>query len=206
MNRVIAYIDGFNLYFGIRSKGWKRYYWLNPRALALNLLKPGQRLVFTKYFTARITSPSNRPDKQKRQTAFLEAIGTLPDTGIFYGHYLPKKHTCLRCGSTWNAHEEKMTDVNIAVEMLNNAFDDEFDTALVLSADSDLTPPVAAVRQRFPAKRVVIACPPDRQSKRLEGAANAYLRIGRKKLLDSQFPDEVIKTDGFVLRRPPSWR
>lgn len=25
--RVIAYIDGFNLYFGLKSKGWKRYYW-----------------------------------------------------------------------------------------------------------------------------------------------------------------------------------
>jgi len=36
MDRVIAYVDGFNLYFGLKSKGWRRYYWLNPRALALN--------------------------------------------------------------------------------------------------------------------------------------------------------------------------
>ena len=27
VERVIAYIDGFNLYFGLKSKGWKRYYW-----------------------------------------------------------------------------------------------------------------------------------------------------------------------------------
>lgn len=26
--RVITYIDGFNLYFGLKSKGWKRYYWI----------------------------------------------------------------------------------------------------------------------------------------------------------------------------------
>jgi len=27
MERVIAYIDGFNLYFGFKSAGCKRYYW-----------------------------------------------------------------------------------------------------------------------------------------------------------------------------------
>ena len=93
MDRVIAYIDGFNLYFGLKSKGWRRYYWLNPRALVMNLVKPGQRLVSTKYFTARITSPANDPGKQRRQNAILEAIGTLPDTRIVCGHYLPKVQT-----------------------------------------------------------------------------------------------------------------
>ena len=29
MERVISYIDGFNLYFGLRSKGWRRFYWLS---------------------------------------------------------------------------------------------------------------------------------------------------------------------------------
>lgn len=27
--RVIAYIDGFNLYFGLKAAKWKRFYWLN---------------------------------------------------------------------------------------------------------------------------------------------------------------------------------
>jgi hypothetical protein len=34
MERVIAYVDGFNLYFGLKSKGWQRYFWLNIPALA----------------------------------------------------------------------------------------------------------------------------------------------------------------------------
>lgn len=206
MERVVAYIDGFNLYFGLRSKGWKRYYWLDLQRLCGNLLKPHQRLVFTKYFTARITATTDDPTKPRRQAIFLEAIETLPATRIFYGHYLPKPQRCFRCGATWTSHEEKMTDVNIAVELLNDAADDAFDTALIVSADSDLTAPVEAVRQRYPRKRVVIACPPDRQSKRLESVAHAYFRIGRKKFQESQFPDEVVKPGGFVLRRPPSWR
>lgn len=206
MDRVIVYIDGFNLYFGLKSKGWRRYFWLNPQRLTENLLKPGQKLVFTKYFTARVSNNPRNPDKHKRQATFLEAIETLADTRIYYGHYLPKPQTCFKCGATWNAHEEKMTDVNIAVEMLNDAYDDAFDTAMLVSADSDLSAPVEAVRARFPKKRVVVACPPDRQSKRLESVASACFRIGRKKFHDSQFPDELCKPDGFVLKRPASWR
>jgi hypothetical protein len=38
--RVIAYIDGFNLYFGLRESGLRRCYWLNLPALAESLLRP----------------------------------------------------------------------------------------------------------------------------------------------------------------------
>ena len=44
MKRVIVYVDGFNLYFGLRSKGWRRHYWLNLVKLAGALLKPDQQL------------------------------------------------------------------------------------------------------------------------------------------------------------------
>jgi len=85
--RVIAYVDGFNLYFGLKSKGWHRYYWLNIQLLAQNLLKPNQSLLLTKYFTARISSP---PDKQRRQSTFIEALETLNDFQIFYGKVIGK--------------------------------------------------------------------------------------------------------------------
>ena len=44
MNRVIAYVDGFNLYFGLKDKGWRRFYWLNVQLLVQNLLKLNQDL------------------------------------------------------------------------------------------------------------------------------------------------------------------
>lgn len=96
MNRVIAFIDGFNLYFGLRSKGWKYFYWLNLQRMAQNMLQAGQSLEFTKYFTARVNSP---PDKQKRQNTFLEALGTLSNFQIYFGHYLDKTITCKNCGA-----------------------------------------------------------------------------------------------------------
>ena len=47
VKNVIAYIDGFNLYYGLRAKGWKWAYWLNMQALMRLFLKPGQKLVDT---------------------------------------------------------------------------------------------------------------------------------------------------------------
>lgn len=64
MERIIIYIDGFNLYFGLKSKGWQRYYWLNLQKLAQNLLTENQQLITTKYFTSRISKP---PEKSRRQ-------------------------------------------------------------------------------------------------------------------------------------------
>ena len=60
-----------------------------------------------------------------------------------------------------------MTDVNVAIELLGDAQDDVFDAAIIVSADSDLTSPARAVRQRYPEKRVVVAFPPNRVSKQL---------------------------------------
>lgn len=201
---VICYIDGFNLYHGLRSKGWRKYYWLDLWALAERFLKPGQTLVEVVYCTTLI---KDDPSGQQRQLTFIDALKAhRPGIKVVYGHYLAKDQRCFKCGNTYTRHEEKMTDVNIAVELLRDAHDDAFDTALVVSADSDLAPPVEAVVTRFPAKRVIVIAPPDRQSKKLESVASASFRLGRKTLQDSQLPDEYTKPDGYVLRRPPSWK
>ena len=203
--RVAVYIDGFNLYYGLKSKGWRRYYWLDLRRMAENLLRPGQELAMVRYFTTRISPAPQDPSKAVRQNTFLEALSTLQDLHIHYGKYIPKSYTCLNCGNTWQTYEEKMTDVNIAVELLSDVHNDAFDTAIILSGDSDLTGPVTAVRSRYANKQAIVVFPPDRVSQQLRQVATASFVLGRKKLHDSQLPERVISSDGHVLERPPSW-
>ena len=206
MERVVVYIDGFNLYYGLRAAGWRRYYWLDLRRLSENLLRPGQHLVLVRYFTARVFPEPGDPDKPKRQSAYLEALATLSDLRIHEGYHAAKDLRCSRCGATFQSREEKMTDVNIAVELLGDAQDDVFDTAIIVSADSDLTRPVTAVRQRYPEKRVVVALPPRRSSVRLRDAATASFTIGRGVVRKNLLPDQITKADGYVLTRPQRWR
>lgn len=203
MNGVIAYVDGFNLYFGLRSKGWRRYYWLDIQMLARSLLKPNQRLLFTKYFTARISGP---PDKEKRQSTYIEALETLSEFQILYGKYQLNPRQCSHCGFQDEVPNEKMTDVNIAVEILKDAYQGKFDVALLISADSDLIPPVKTVRELFPDKRVVVASPPGRYSSALAHAADASFVIGQAKLARSLLPEKIEKPDGYTLRRPLLWK
>ena len=213
--RVIAYVDGFNLYFGMRAGALHRFYWLNVHLLAANLLRPDQQLIATAYFTSRISVPSasdTSPSaialraKGKRQSNYLEALATVPNLATILGHYLDKRGHCRNCGATWPSYEEKMTDVNIATELLTDAFQDRFDTAMLISADSDLTRPIQAVRRIFPNKRIIVAFPPNRNSITLRRVANGFIHIEPAHLSRSQFPDQVTKPNGFVLQRPNEWR
>ena len=203
MERVIAYVDGFNLYFGLKGKGWRRFYWINIQLLVQNLLKFNQQLVMTKYFTARIIGS---PDKEKRQSTFIEALETLSDFEIFYGKYQLNPRFCQYCGSQEEVPKEKMTDVQIAVEMLSDAFQDKFDVALLISADSDLVPPVCSVKRLFSHKRIIVAFPPARHSMDLVRFTDASFNIGRAIIAKSVFPDKIKKADGLILQCPVTWK
>lgn len=169
--------------------------------MAKSLLKPNQTLVRVKYFTSRIRLPH---DKASRQNAFLEALQTLPEVDIFYGNYQINKKSCPNCGAINHIPNEKMTDVNIAAEMLTDAFQDKFDTALLVSADGDLTTPVERIANTV-GKRLIVIYPPGRRCFSLEAVATAHMSLGKVHLANSQFPREVRKADGYMLHRPMAW-
>jgi uncharacterized LabA/DUF88 family protein len=199
--RVIVYIDGFNLYFGIKEAGYEQCKWLDLQLLASNLLQPDQELIEVKYFTSRV---GNNPDKQKRQSTYIDALET-KNVQIYYGHYQSASIECKRCGNNWPTYNEKMTDVNIATQMLIDAYQDKFDMAMLISGDSDLVPPIKAIHNLFAQKRVFVAFPPKRHNSSVALNAKGSIIIGRKKLVDSQLSVELTKNDGFILRKPSSW-
>lgn len=199
--RVTVYIDGFNLYFGIVESGYTQCKWLNLYSLSKSLLKPSQELIKVKYFTSRV---SNDPDKQKRQTTFIEALETI-GIKIYYGSFQSDPIDCRRCGHIWVNYNEKMTDVNIATQMMIDAYQDKYDMAMLISGDSDLVPPIRAIHENFKNKRVFVAFPPKRYNSSIAVVAKGSIIIGRKKLIDNQLPVEITKRDGFILKKPSSW-
>jgi uncharacterized LabA/DUF88 family protein len=200
--RVITYIDGFNLYFGLREQGWRKYMWLDPPALSRSLLRADQTLLQAKYFTSRV---SGNAGKEQRQSAWLDAIGTLPDLTIYWGRFQADRKECKKCHNVTFVPQEKKTDVNIATELLCDAHSDAFDTAIVISGDADLVPPIAAIRRLFPQKKVVIAFPPCRYSAELALTANASMRIFESYLRKSRLPENIVLASGAVVTRPTKW-
>lgn len=199
MERVIAYIDGFNLYFGMKESNLRHCYWLDVHKMVQSLLKDHQTLVRIRYFTARISAPEA---KRQRQVRYLEALGTLESVDIIEGKYMDEDRNCPHCNKVFIHPNEKMTDVNIAVHLLTDAYQDKFDTALLISGDSDLVPPVKMVRSLFPTKRIIAALPPNRVSAEQRMTATAHFTIWHGLLEKSCFPNAVQRADGHILQNP----
>ena len=200
MKNVIVYVDGFNLYFGLRSR-YPHLKWLNIRKLSQSLLHNHQELKAIKYFTARI---NNDPAKQRRQSTYIDALEN-EGIEVIYGRYQTNIVTCNRCGSQWSDPNEKMTDVNIATTMLFDAMHDYFDVAILISGDSDLTPPLNIIKNYYPEKMVLVVFPPNRHNNSIAAAAKNSFSLGRAKLAQSQFNSSITLKNGYTITKPSTW-
>ena len=200
--RVVVYIDGFNLYHGLRDRGWKKYDWLDLWKLSQALCRPNQTLTQVKYFTSKISKPA---EKRKRQEKYLSALGTLVKLSIHFGRYQTFRERCKKCGRVYYDTNEKRIDVNIATHMLVDAFQDTFDTAILISADSDLTLPLKEIARLYPAEYGKVAFPPMRSSFDLQTAVQTTCQIFETKIRNSQFPSHVKLASGYTFVKPRSW-
>lgn len=217
-NKAIVYIDGFNLYYGLKKAihyGYnKKCKWLDISGLAADLIPHGYNLVKTKYFTSRV---SGDPRTSDRQSAFIDAVSSLPNVEIFYGQFhrnqqycnhqdCKSKMICKKCGRKYLKNNEKRTDVNIATEMLIDAFRGDFDAAVLVGADSDLIPPILKIKSYFKRKKVFAAFPPNRFSRDIRNIVEDHRKI-RKHLFEKNFlPDPFVTPAGVSIDCPPEWK
>lgn len=103
------------------------------------------------------------------------------------------------------SYEEKETDVSIAVQLVEDGVQSVFDTALLISADSDLCPAVRSLKRVCPAKRVIAVFPPRRHSEDLRKAVDSMFKINDVSLRNSQLPSIVVNAAGITLNRPKYW-
>jgi uncharacterized LabA/DUF88 family protein len=201
MVRVALYIDGFNLYHGLKTKHGRKYLWLDLHRVAMRLVREGQEVAVVRYFTAAVR---NDPAAEQRQQTYLAALRVRGDVDITLGRFQEKRLACRGCGKSWRSYEEKETDVNIAVALLADAAEDLFDLAIVLSADSDLCPAVRTLKRVYPNKRVIAVFPPRRHSDDLRRAVDANFTLGEGIIRQCQLDHAV--TDGTTIyTRPAHW-
>ena len=158
--RVTAVIDGFNLYHALVDLGANHLKWLDLRAIC-QTFAPSPDFTITEilYFSAYATWRTASYSRHRRYIAALEATGVTPVMGKFK----EKERRCRKCGSVWRDHEEKETDVNIALYLYRGAINDQYDRALLISGDSDLGPAVRFVKHEFPQKIIRVIAPPGRR-------------------------------------------
>lgn len=158
IQRVVSLIDGLNLYHAISYLNRPELNWLDLKTLSQVYLKNRSEKLSQVYYFSAFAEHVSEP-KQRCQKSYLQALELRGVTPIL-GHFKMKRRKCPSCDHTWQGHEEKQTDVNIALFLLDLAYRNAFDRALVVSNDSDLAPAIQMVRERFPEKRITSVSPP----------------------------------------------
>jgi len=201
--KVIVYVDGFNFYYGLREKKWKKYYWLDFTAFFESLLRPHQTLVEIKYFSAK---PTNH-EKSERQDLLFSANKLNLKFKLILGKYLKKDTVCKNCGYVIHSFEEKETDVRIATNIIADAYNNRCDVSILVSADSDLIPPIELLREIKPLQKVIVFFPPKRYSNNLKIIANATKNLDGAGMMfeNAMLPDEITLPSGYVIKRPAKW-
>jgi hypothetical protein len=200
--RVGCYVDGFNLYHAVDDLKKPHLKWLDLRALAESLCRPGEQLVKVAYFSAYATW---KPGPYARHRQYVAALRNL---GIecHMARFSEQHASCRKCGATWKRHEEKETDVHFCLTFLEDAIDDVFDRAIVISADSDLVPAVRKVRARFPGKQLFAATPPGRHARARDvlNACHSRMEIRPARIMSCCLPQEIRDAGGKLIARRPA--
>ncbi len=189
MKRVIAYIDGYNLYYGL-LKGTP-YKWLDLVAFVKWFLRPDQKVVGIKYFTAPIKTYPHDADAVDRQKVYLQALSAMPLITIVQGFYAKNKtlapvveHRCRTCDVVINGYvpvvklEEKRSDVNFSVAVMLDAFQNMADSFFLFTGDTDQVGTIEAVRDKL-GKRVCVFNPHESFSVNLKMTASYYQNTPR---------------------------
>jgi len=212
VKRTVIYIDGFNLYYGA-LKGTP-YKWLDLKTLFTRILSNTHKITAIKYYTAKIKAHNDDRQAMSRQQVYLRALKTyIPEISICLGHYLTHTIKLPLANSVGKGiqfvnvvkSEEKGSDVNLAVHMLNDAWLDVYDCAVVVSNDSDLAESMCLVKTHHQKLIGLVAPVRAKQrmiSKELKRHADFIKMIRDGNLAASQLPAHI---PGTTLYKPSTW-
>ena len=206
--RTFVYVDGFNLYYGaLKGTPWK---WLDLPALFAKVLQPHHDILAVKYFTARVSGTPADQSKPQRQDVYLRALRHhRAEVEVYFGHFLShavRAPLAKPIGNVRTAEvirtEEKGSDVNLAVHLLNDGWLDAYECAVVVTNDSDIAEAMRLVTVHH-GKRIGLLTPRSRRSSgQLRANANFTGRIRESVLRLSQLPNPI---PGTNITKPWQW-
>tara|TARA_R100000687_G_scaffold83313_1_gene85573 strand:+ start:1361 stop:1972 length:612 start_codon:yes stop_codon:yes gene_type:complete len=199
--RISFYIDGYNLYNGIRDAFGKKWLWLDLGGLCADIAKPGQVIEKIHYCTAQMKS---NPGSRSRQDAYLGALQSVPNYRRHLGRFQDNPRFC-RCGHLVGRYSEKQTDTRVASLMVADAMANRTDVLALIGGDEDFVPPIQTIRQECPDKVVVVCLPPNRKCGKLTKInRKPSVDISEQMLRSNQLP-KTVRVKGKDFSRPTEW-
>jgi len=164
--RVQVFIDGSNLYHGLKNECGATK--LDFLAFS-KLLASGRKLIRINYYTATLDAKI-QPSQAKQQQKYLGALRHTP--------YLAVRHRPLKYRNS--IPMEKGVDVMIATDMLTGALRNCYDTAVLVSGDGDFAEVIKEIKRT--GKQVENATFLSNRSDALINAADLFLELTKADL------------------------
>jgi uncharacterized LabA/DUF88 family protein len=199
--RAGFYVDGYNVYHAISKLGENHLKWMCYRAAANQLAPRGEEVTIVKVFTAY---PYYLRHSKDNYAAYVKALKAR-EVEVYEGTFKQKVEDCRNCGHTWPDHEEKESDVNLALHLLNDAKDGRVDVAYLLTCDSDLAPAVRLVRQFAPTIELVHVTPPGMSfCTSINNHCQRNAKLTKGIVQTSLLPERVLDKQGNVAATRPA--
>ena len=210
--RLYLYVDGFNLYHR-KLKGSPELKWLCLKSLITKYVFPNDHVEKVSYFTAEVDPKKNLSTKRDRQRRYCSAL-RVTGADIHYGRFEERMRECKADGCNLRAKypdmTEKMSDVNMAINIIRDYIEHGPDIIVALTADTDVIPALKMVRaeakrlNRKPPNLVVLLPTEDRNQyySRVEnfGGVARIIQVKAEWIAGAQMPSEVGQ-----FNRPNEW-
>ena len=242
MGKVVAYIDGNNLFYGTKCLRIPRLLWCDVKKLVSAYLGNQDSLCAVRYYTAKPSGNAksrwtshinalknsgveiiegkfkerdNRVDLDLLLSQNALAGGVSADDlkkvlsddvlAVYNSNYSKKRFS-------YKIWLEKETDVHIATDLVGHSYENEYDTAFVMSGDSDLIPAIKYVLENRPNIKIKVIAPPGQRLHEMKSVlVSEYpkrfstVKIKRAALDKAQLPDEIRLQSGKTIIRPAKY-
>ena len=215
--RTACFVDGYNLFYGLLAG--TPYKWLDLPSLLAHIIRvedPANTLHSVSFFTSGVKPAlaTRGIASQHAQDTYIRALKT-KGVEVFLGlhqiesgkapRFIDKDTPPSRANQVeiWKL-EEKQTDVCIAISMYRLAvrqmalpLEERIEQIVLVSADTDMTPALRAIREDFPDLRLGVILPHREGVKRtIPGSLKPYSHWMRHVVTDAelaehQFPPRI---------------
>lgn len=177
--------------------------WLDLRSLFTRLSRTKSQVITQILFFSAFAPW--KPDSYNRHRIYIKALSANGVTPVL-GQFKKKTKQCRSCKIKWTDHEEKESDVNLALAMLDLAYKNRYDHAFLLTRDSDLAPAVRKIKENFPEKKITVFSPFNykHSSELIQACDGRSKTITLQHLSSSLFPEKIYDAGGNLITTRPA--
>jgi uncharacterized LabA/DUF88 family protein len=179
LKNIILLVDGLNLFHGLLSSYGLAHTEVNLVKLSDSIIETNEKIYSIHLFGANFKGNSEKSIAQRK---FMLQNSRLENVKTTLGKLKKREFTCNFCKHKYTFYQEKFTDVNIVLKIIEIIQNLEISKIYLISGDNDFLPIVKKVKELNSVK-IKIVIPPG--IKHVATSSNLYLT--KSQILKSKF-------------------